>query len=245
MHNILSIYKFHFPFLHSQYEYTKKESFVSNLREFLLYEELSPKIEKKISVETEYITIYFLWWKFEILYYDTVDYFIPIFQLELFLEDNSILQEKLFHKIYNITRTLWKEDYIYDVDENFLSQRKEDVISIEDLKHNFSSFRIQNLENFIKDTQKEYLEEHLEANFTIKFAFMYMIYLCYIFYYNTEKLSKQKKELEEITGVSKFWLYHLQSDFTKTRLEHTKNLNIIQFRKYFEMLNSFFVLFEK
>lgn len=241
--NILSIYKFRFPFLDVKYEKTKNDSFISSIREFLLYEDLHLKIEEKKSWETSFLSIFFDGWKFEILTTRWKDYFIPIFHLALFLEENIFLQEKIFHKLYNITRSLWKQDYIYDVDESFLYYREDDAISIDDLKLNFSQVHSQVIERFIKNTQKEYLEDYLEANEKVKFYLIYLIYLCYTFYINTVKIMKQKKELGDIVWETNFWSYHLQKDFTTLRLEHTQNINMTQFKKHYTFLDHFFQLF--
>ena len=244
MQNRVSIYKFHFPFLESQYENTKKESFISNIREFLLYEELSPKVWKQKKWEMEYITLEFLWGRFEFFYYDSKDYFIPIFQCQFFLDENNLWwEEKIIHKLLNITRTLGKQDYIYDIDLKNISHRKEDILTTQNIQKSFSKIDISNIQNFIENVEKKNMQEYLQTYFDIKFSLMYMMYLCYIFYYNMVQIHQQKKDLEECTWKSSFVVEDLQLNAAHLRLSHLQDMNMVQFKKYFDMLQTFFQLF--
>ena len=245
MQNILTIYKFQFPFLDVKYEKIKTDTFIANIRDFLLYEETNPEIKKEIRNESHYTNIIFDFWKIEIIYYDNNDYFIPIFQLKLFLnnDNSSDFKEKIFHKIYNINMTMWKNDYIFDIDDSFLCHRKEDIITIWDLYENFKKLTINNVEDFVYNLDKKYIKENLERNYEIKYYLYYIIYLCYIFYYNSIELKKSREELNSIIWKSKFALYNWQIDFTNQRLSYLKDMNMVQFKKYFFMLEDFFSLF--
>lgn len=243
MENILSIYKFHFPFLDSKYEKTKKDSFISNLKNFFIYEEVFDKMEKKYENKAEFLTIFLKNWKVEIMYYDEIDYFIPIFQIEFFLkEKDDIFKEKLFHKVFNIASTIWRQDYIFNIDESFIPHRNNDIISILDLERNFKKISDRDLKDFFTNIVWKDLELYFEYDFKIKHYFIYLIYLCYNFYYNNKKLESSQNELQNITWNSDFAIYELNIDFVNQRVEYLSDINLVSFKKYYKILNDFFSL---
>lgn len=249
MQNICTLYRFQFPFLDIRYEKKKTQTFLSNIKDFLLYEELHPRIEQNEKNETLTTYIYFDFWKIESIYYDNNDYFIPIFQCRIYLDPQFpfLWKEKLFHKIYNTNMTFGKDYFIFDIDENYLSHRKDDVISIDDIKKSASMITMKELQNFLDTSQKlpEYVSEYLDTHIHIKYYLYYLIYVCYIFYYHAQQLSLSKKELDSIIGRSHFALYEGNIKFTKEKLQHLENINITVFKKYFEILDWFFKIFKK
>lgn len=245
MQNILSIYKFHFPFLDIKYEKIKKDSFISNLRNFLIYEEVFLKVEKVNRENAEFTTLSFEGGRIEFLYYDYKDYYIPIFQIEVFLEEWLLeFKEKLFHKIFNIVSTIQRQDYIFSIDESFIPHRNNDIISINDLEKNFKSVSQKELNVFLSNLNMNFIEDQIEANPKIKKYFIYLLYLCYIFYYNNLNLESSKKELEEITWNSDFAIYDMNIDFYTQRIRNLSDMNLVNFKKYYKMIEEFFWLFK-
>ena len=244
MQNILTIYKFQFPFFDIWYEKVKCETFISNLKDFLVYEEVNLKINQKMENEAVFSNLFFDFWKVEIIYYDNNDYFVPLFRLDLFLNNDvkNEFKEKIFHKIYNINKTFWDDEFIFDIDESYLDYRKEDVLSLDDLDKNFKLINENDLKTFLLNIKKDFLEDYLETNYKIKYYLYYIIYLCYIFYYNSILLNESKKELENISWSSNFNLYNWHIDLQNIKIKDLQDINIVQFKKYFTFLKKFFSL---
>jgi len=192
---------------------------------------------------SEYTTLYFNGWRIEIFYCEEENnYCIPIFQAELLLEESVIIKEKLLALIFSITESIGKNDYLYDTSEGYIQKEKGNIVHLSDLKENFKQITSLELTDFIRNTKKEYLEDALDWNLKIKQYIIYVLHICYIYYSNSIKLKDISDELVESVRKDSIILYELEKRFNRERAEYIQKVSMEQFKKYIEILNTFFNL---
>ena len=242
MKNILTVYKFNFPFLFNNFEEMKYKAIVSDLKQLLLYNEIFKSTSQKNKKWYEKLSINFIWWKIEIIYYSNNDlYFIPQFQIDLFVTDsiNSNLLEdviKIFETVWlneYIFNTIWYEE-IYDIFDN--------ILTVNSLEKNFKKYNYSSLEQFLKTTEKNYVDDRLNENKLIRDSFYYMIYLCFLCFKNSHDSEKNINEIEKLLWTKTFDLYKWNLELWKTRLSYLNELNLSYFKKYKLMLDKLFSL---
>lgn len=241
MINILNIYKFSFPFIKNKYEEVLFNSIFNDIKELLTYEETLENIIEKSSNNHKKISFIFKKWKIEILFNQNKDYYIPKFQLNLFLKED--LKDEIIIDIIKIIETFWIENYIFDYDKESLENLNQFKLKdIYYLKNNFNFYNEIKLNNFLKNINKDYLEEELKQNPIILNSFLYLIYISFNFYKNYINSLKSKKEIEVIKKKEISTEYLSAISLSETRLENISDLNLVTFKKYKKMLDVFFEL---
>lgn len=241
MIDCLNIYKFSFPFIKEKYEEVLFDSIFIDLEELLLYENLLVNIITNESQYIKKIVLEFKYWKSELIFNKTDDYFIPKFQFNLFFK-NKINQD-LIKKIIHIFETFWLKNYIFDYDPNILNINKNNnIINTKFLEKNFKSYNEKSLEKFLKNINKDYLKEKLNENNIIFYSFLYLIYKCFEFYKNFKESEKAHKLIKELEYKNMNTEYIGIIKMSETRLEHLDEVNIVTFKKYKKMLDTFFTL---
>ncbi len=246
MQNNLSCFKFILPFEENKYEEIRKESFLTDIRDHLLYESLNPNIKSNKYNWFDTDIIYFKYWKIEIFLNKKESYFIPSFQLELYTSKNFYWLNKLIDKIFTVAESLWAWDYIFSYDDKDDITKNKNILLLNDLYINFKNVDDNRLKEFIKSKNINYIEDQLNNNKDIRQYLIFLIYLSYSFYINYKKSNDIYSEIENIDWIeNEFDIYNWNLDLFKKRLDYVSNISIIQFKKYFEFLDSFFSLFKR
>lgn len=241
MKNILTIYKFNFPFLVEELERAKYDSICDDIRERLMYLDLFISKKVKDSFNYEACRIDFNWWVINIIYKKSDNwYFIPKFELNLYTKKQNNVD--VINNIIKSIDWLWQDEYIFDIlDENNIN-KCDDIIKISNLEYYFTSYSESKLEEFIKSINKDYLEDNLNNNIEIKYSFYYLLYLLYIFYKNYIESKEQINELEYIIKKEDRPEFKNNLIFSERKLENLNNLNLVTFKKYKSMLDKLFEL---
>jgi len=243
MKNILTIYKFNFPFLYNNFEEVKYKAIVSDLKQLLLYDGSFEKISIKNSKSSEVLDIKFKWWNIKIVYYfDNEYYFVPRFQLDLFFNKN--INELLVENILKVFETMWFKEYIFETIWLEKIYIKYNVLTIFKLEQNFKKYNHKSFELFLKTTSKNYIDNSIRENKVIRNSFFYLIYLCYIFFINSHNSEKNILKINKLLWDHIYDVYSWNLQLWKTRLDYLNELNIVYFEKYKKTLDKVFELFK-
>lgn len=262
LQNIVTIYRFNTPFLNIESEKDKIIKIKDKISKFIendLWEWKKTKEEK-----WNYIKFKFDWniIKISFSYIKNFDwnYYIPIFKMNIHIDNNYIKSNKEKRKIVDFLTSLFEnfdwineKEYLIDIDVNLfyeywiLRKNKYPIYQFSDIYKIQTDFEKWNgekvLEKFIekfqnwnyiltKDNAKEYHEMHK--------IILYYIYLVYIMYKNIEKSAESLKTLENI------WYEEIEFESEKIliqkRLSYVQWLNIDNFKAYYTKLETLFWL---
>ncbi len=239
MKNILTIYKIKPPFGEaSLYDRTKYNTICDELEWFLKYSELYISEERKKYSEFEVLTILFKWWKIKIIFYFEREHvFLPSFQVDLFVE--KILDMDFLHWFYKIFTSLESDSYIFDLITPKLTTADDRIIIDEVLAENFKSFNEKKLEKFLINIDIFFIEEKLEQHAEFKYHLYYLIFLNYKLFKNILLSSGWILKLEKLLWEDIDDSFISELSFSKERIEHISEINIMVFKKYKDMLESF------
>jgi len=243
MRNILTIYKFNFPFLYNIFEEVKYKAIVSDLKQLLLYDDIFETVIEDKGDYSNILNIKFRWGYVKIVYYFKDNhYFIPRFQLDLFFTEN--IDEKLVNNILKVFETMWFEEYIFEtiwLDEIY---SKFDILTVWKLERNFKNYNYDYFEKFLKNTEKRYIDSSIKENKVVRNSFLYLTYLCYIFFKNSLNSEKNIKRIKLLLWDNIYSVYSWNLELWKTRLDYLNELNIVYFKKYKYILDKIFNLFK-
>lgn len=241
MKNILTIYKFNFPFFEPSFEHIKCREIISDLKRLFQYNEISISDEKKINWDYIITNIKFKWGEINIMFHDeNTNYFIPKFQFDLYVNDN--FTEKIYIEIIKIFETIWFQEYICLFQDKPEFLQHFEVNTLKNLEINFHNYNYRNLKEFIETTDKDYIDYKLRDNKVIRNSFYYMIFLCFVFYKNINESEKNILKIDELLQEDIFEAYKWSLDLGKTRLIESENISISNFKKYQSMLDKLFEL---
>ena len=239
MKNIISIYKFNFPFLLNSFEEAKYSAIISDLHHLLLYNEVLLDIKKTTQDKYESIEFEIKNASVKTIYYSNNDvYFLPKFQLELFVENN--IDENIIRDIFKIFETVGLKEYIFEIDWYENISKNHSLITPNILEQYFSQYSETQLENFLKNTDKKYIDEGIKENEIIRNSFYYLIYICYLFFRNIHDSDKNIQEINSSLWEKIPDIYKWSLALWKQRLKHINNLNSLHFKKYKYMLDRLF-----
>ena len=241
MKNILTVYKFNFPFFDSIYEKTKCEAIILDINQLLIYENISISVVTEQKKDYLISSIKFKWWEINILFhYKNTNYFIPKFQFDLYVEFE--IDEKLFINFIEIFETIWFSEYIFVFQNKPNFVEGFDLITLRSLEQNFKDYNYENLIIFLKKFNKKYIDDRLRENRIVRNSFYYMIYVCFIFYKNLVDSEEKIWEINDLLDDNIFDIYKENLILTKTRLIELENITLVNFRKYKNMLDELFNL---
>jgi hypothetical protein len=237
----LSVYKFRFPFIEYKYEQAICRESISDFKKMLMYKGIYLNtIVEKIDSYTNTV-VYFIWWECQFYFNNKEVYYIPKYQCELYFD--NISEPPLIKDIIKIFSTLGLHNYIFDYsNEVKVYMDNKNIITPEKLQESFILFNEEKIEEFLWWTHIKYLSETLKNNKQISSSFLCMIYNCYNFYQNYKKSEKQLKEMEEMKKIITNQEYSGMLELSSQRLKHINNINIVTFKKYSQILDSFFSL---
>ena len=262
MHNITTIYRFNTPFLDISKEKANLVAVLSKIKSSLKFDGILFSEEKNSVWDYYKVTLLFQdnLWKIEFFYVNSItEYYLPIFKLNIFINNNFLLwknKEKLVKFLTNIFECFdWlnEKEYLIDLDDNiyykkWLFKSKKyphyDFSNIDEIKKKFEKNNwIELLEKFIlKFKNKDYIltKDNSEEYHKLHWILLYFIYLVFLMYQNVEKTNVTLNEL----GQNRYnWIYEWKLELMKERLNYVNDLNIITFGKYKEKLGLFFKLF--
>jgi len=243
MKNILTIYKFSFPFIKNKYEEVLFNSIFSDINELLLYEEIEYKPYTKEQSWITVKTFILLWSKIELIFNKTEDYYIPKFQLNFFIDDN--INYKILIKIINIFETFWLHSFIFDYDYRLNKYFKDfNLQDIKYLENNFKLYTEKKLYDFLKNSHKDYIEDELKSNRVILDSFIYLIYIWFIMSKNDFDINKLKDNINILKNneISEDYLSTIL--LSERRLDFVNDITISNIKKYRNMIDMLFKLFE-
>lgn len=241
MKNILTIYKFNFPFYEPSFEYIKCREIISDLKRLFQYHEINISEDKKINWDYILTNIKFKGWEINIAFHDeNSNYFIPKFQFDLYVNDD--FTEKIYIEIIKIFETIWFQEYICLFQEKPEFLQHFEINTLSDLEQNFQNYNYEKLREFIETTDKDYIDYKLRENKIIRNSFYYMIFLCFIFYKNINESEKNILKIDKLLQGDIFEVYKWNLDLGKTRLIESENISISNFKKYQSMLDKLFEL---
>lgn len=241
MQNILTIYKFNFPFLDEEFEKAKYNSICDDIKDELMYLELY--LSKEINNNKNYEThnIKFKWGNINIVYKKNNNwYFIPKFELNLYIDKAN--NTRVINDIIDSIVWLWLDDYIFDLFCEKNIQNIDSLVKNSNIKNYFDEYTENKLEKFLKNIDKNFLEDQLNNNKEIKYSFYYLMYLSYVFYKNYINSEKEIKVLEEIINKEDRIEFKNNLILSEIKLEDLHDLNLVTFKKYKLMLDNLFEL---
>lgn len=241
MKNILTIYKFNFPFFDNIYERMKARSIISDMKELFLYYDV--KFIKEETKKWNYIITTLKFWgnSIKTIYHDdNENYFIPKYQFDLYVNEN--IDDNIYIWILKIFETMWLNEYIFDF-ENYPSFYKNfDILKLIDLEKNFKNYNYKNLKDFIENTDPKYIDDRLRENKIIRNCFYYLLFICFIFYRNLREADENIKQINTLIDQDIFDLYKANLDLWKIRLVEIEDISLVNFKKYKIMIDKLFKL---
>lgn len=239
MQNILTIYKINLPFGGgSYYDKTKYNSIRQELIWFFKYEEIFIEEKKEKYKEFELSEIYFKWWMIKIIFYYKKNHlFLPSFQVDLYTD--KILKENFFKKFYEIFTDIWWDDYIFDLISEKIKIYNSKILTDRELSDYFKTFNEIKLTNFLKNIDKDFIEEKLEQNKEFKYHIYYLIFLNYKLFKNILLSDWWIEKLEKLIWENIDDDFKSELFLSKERIEHISKVNIVIFKKYKIILEKF------
>jgi len=262
MHNITTIYRFNTPFLDISKEKANLVAVLSKIKSSLKFDGILFSEEKNSVWDYYKVTLLFQdnLWKIEFFYVNSItEYYLPIFKLNIFVNNNFLVWEnkektvKFLTNIFECFDWLNEKEYLIDLDKNIYYKKwlfkikkypHYDFSNLEEIKKDFEDNNwMKILQEFInKFKNKDYVltKENAKEYHKLHWILLYFIYLVFLMYQNLEKSSVAKKELETVENT---WIYEWQIELMKKRLSYVDDLNIVNFTKYKSQLEIFFKLF--
>jgi len=266
MHNIATVYRFYTPFLDVEKEKKDLGGVLKKIEKSLVFDWI--KFEKKTVEQEKYfkITLDFFWkvWKIDFYYIKSLrkqEYFLPIFKIDVYLDNNSFIntftRKKIvlfLNNIFECFDGLTEKEYLIDLDQTmyyknwFFSFKKypnHDFRDLEQVRKNFESKNWKKiLEEFILKLQKgDFIltRENSNQYHTFYWILLYFLYLVYIMHLNIIKTSKTVKELEDLWSDMENNGHII---LMKKRLKIVDDLNLVTYKHYKEKLEIFFNLLD-
>lgn len=262
MLNILTLYRFNTPFLNIESEKTHLLSIKDKLKVFLLSQWL--EISESKELRWEYQNIFFesgniLKVRFQYIKEFKNSYYMPIFKMDLYLDESFISESSLKKTTLFLTSFLenfdWlnEKEYLIDLSNTVYYQSwifgtknypEHDFVQIEVIKKNFES------NNGTKKLE-EFLFEYKNNNFVLSISnadefhkihaiVLYYIYLVYIMYKTIQDSEKTLCTLWELSeSESK---EHVE--LMRERLRFVNDMSVKNFNLYYARLQTFFSLFQ-
>jgi hypothetical protein len=170
-------------------------------------------------------------------------YSLPSFQIDIFTDE--IIKNDFLNDFFSIFDTSWLDEYIFDLITNKLNIKKYKLLTITNLLNDFDSFKIEKIENFLKNIDLDYIEENLEKNKIIRNNLYYLIYINYCLFRNIAWNKEEIEKLEKLiwTDIKENLISELS--LTQKRLLNLQGENIEIFEKYSKMISNLFKLLER
>lgn len=265
MYNIATIYRFNTPFLDLSAEQTNLISVIKKIEKSIDFEWI--KFDKKISKEWLYNKVILEFcdnlWKIEFFYISQVTtniYHLPVFKLNIFLNNNFLLTNfsrektvKFLNNIFECFDWLNEKEFLIDIDNtiyyksSFFASKIKPVYDFSDIEKIRELFESNDWLVLVED----FITKFAKANFELTYEksdyyhklhgiFLYFIYLVFLMYQNLEKTHLAQTELD---GVKTQGIFELQIDLMKERLSYIKELHENTFEQYKNRLELFFKMF--
>ncbi len=244
MKNILSVYKFNFPFISPKNEKTKYKTVLEEIRKLLVYEKIFIWKEKYKRDGYEIVVFNFDKGYIKIIYNpNNSDYFLPTFNLELFYEDT--LTKSFLEDFCYIFYSIDYQNYIFEFISEKIKITNSKIICIKDLYNSFKTYNYNKLDKLIKATDKDYLDDKLQENIVIRNAFLYMIFMCFVLYKNILIAKEEINWLKDFIWKKIDSVYISEMSLSKKRLESISDSSLNVFKKYKLFLDNLFMLFSE
>lgn len=262
MQNIATVYRFNTPFLDVEKEKKLLLIVIEKIKSFLQFDWIS--FEERIVKNEDYYKItLILWddlWKIDFFYINHIwEYYLPIFKLDLFLNQKFLLSEnnkkravKFLTNIFECFDWLNEKEYLIELDQRmyyntwFFKNKnfpKYDFTNISTIQKEFESKKwIQLLQDFIVNFKnKDFLltKENSKEYHKIHSLLLYFIYLIFIMHENIVSINNTQKWLENIDA----WSYEAHKKNIEQRLSFVWDLNMVVFKQYKEKLELLLQLF--
>ena len=265
MHNISTIYRFNTPFLDIDKEKKGLLWVIKKVEKSIEFDGINYKKESLKEWNYHKVVLSFEnnLWKIEFYYISEMKenlYHLPIFKLNIFLNDSFLLSNdskkkavSFLNNIFECFDWLNEKEYLIDIDKDlyykewFFSSKKYvsyDFSNIDDIKKDFESKNwMKSLKDFIiKFQNKDYILTRKNAKEYHKLhgILLYFIYLVFLVFQTIEKTDKAKKNL---LSVETSWIYEWQVELMQKRLNYVDKLNRETFERYKSRLELFFKMF--
>lgn len=260
MYNTTTIYRFNTPFLDVEKEKNSLLLVIEKIKSSLQFDWIN--FEEKIGKSEKYYKISLIFWddlwKIEFSYINEIwEYYLPIFKLDLFLNQNFLLDNKerivkFMTNIFECFDWLNEKEYLIDIDQNiyytswFLKIKnypKYDFTNISIIQKEFESKKwMQLLQDFIINFKnKDFIltRENSKEYHKIHSLLLYFIYLIFIMHENIVSINNTQKWLENID----VWYYEAHKKIMEKRLSFVWDLNMVIFNQYKQKLELLFSLF--
>lgn len=264
MSNIVTIYRFNTPFLDLNTEKKNLLSVIKKIEKSLQFDWLF--LNNESSNDQKYFKETFNFidslWKIEMFYLDNLDelnYYLPIFKLNIFIDDKFIIDLKLRKRLINFLNNIFEcfdglneKEFLIDMDSRINYKKylfykvwpDYDFSDLEFIKNKFESKNWMSLvEDFIKTySDKDFVltREKSEYYHTLHGVFLYFIYLVFLMYQNIQKTEILKNNIEKEVSNE---LFKWQLDLMEKRLSSVENIHNDTFEKYKNRLELFFKMF--
>ncbi len=265
MNNIATIYRFNTPFLNLDNEKKGLLWVIKKIEKSLEFDGIKFIKESILDWNYHKIVLEFVenLWRIEIFYISEIKeniYYLPIFKLNIFLNNNFLLSNtskertiKFLNNIFECFDWLNEKEYLIDIDTDlyykswFFKKKKYpsyDFSNIDEIKKDFESKNgMQLLKDFIvRFRDKDYIltRENAGEYHKLHWILLYFIYLVFLIYQNLIKTENTLKNIENIKNNS---IYEWNLILMKKRLSYVDELNRDTFERYKNRLELFFKMF--
>ncbi len=264
MHNIATIYRFKTPFLDLEKEKKNLSSVLKKIEKSVEFDWIN--FDKKIKEVWKYYEIILkfkenLWEiKFYYLRENSLEYFFPIFKLDIFLnakflKDNNSKKNwvKFLNNIFECFDWLTEKEFLIDLNNDFYYKtsfwwtKKYPNYDFSDIEIIEKNFGIKKWEELLKDFIVKYknrtfvlTRKNSKYYHELHSIILYFIYLVFLMYQNIEKNIQTQKQLKNMWNSG---VYEGHIELMKKRLNYVDDLSLVTFKKYKQRLEIFFKLF--
>ncbi len=264
MNNIATIYRFNTPFLDLAWEVYHIVSVIKKVEKSVEFDGIS--FVKQESGIWDYHKVVLDFdknlWRVEFFYTNDIEtkvYYLPVFKLNIYLNDSFLLNNELKKKAVKFLNNIFEcfdwlneKEYLIDLNNNFYYKNwffsskifpHYDFSDIDKVKRDFEDKHwMVLLENFIKKFQNKsfILTKTNSAEYhKLHWVLLYFIYLVFLMFQNIEK---SKLAIEGTDNIDNE-IYESQLKLMKNRLAYVNEINTHTFEKYKNRLELFFKMF--
>lgn len=265
MYNIATIYRFNTPFLNLENEKKGLLLVIKKIEKSLEFDWLNFNKKSKLELNYHKVLLDFQGWRWKVVFHYISDvekniYHLPIFKLDIFLDDKFLLSNSLKEKSVKFLNNIFEcfdwmneKEFLIDLNNDFYYKKwlfwtkvypYYDFSNIDKIKSDFESKNgMDLLENFILKFQgKSFIltKNNSDEYHKLHGILLYFIYLVFLMSETIERSKKTKKTLD---SIEQDWTYGWNIDLINTRLQYVTDINKSSFDRYKNRLGLFFKMF--
>ncbi|MBS8122377.1 hypothetical protein [Candidatus Vampirococcus lugosii] len=241
MINILSVYRFPLPIENRNFELAKKDSILKNFKFNLLYKLIKFEEFNYDLKNTNINIISFDKFRIEFIFSNSKNYIIPSIQINLYSDNLDDFVKEIIKNLIDSINSFGNNQFFFEIEDriNFYQNQ---ILTIQDIEKDFNKIDKDKFQKIIEPKDRIFLLEKIDMENDIKNFFIFLIYIAYIININNKNATEQIDNINNQLDLLKNNIYKNNLIFSKERLQHINNIQIVRTREYLNYLDNFFSL---